>query len=79
MNDFFFFFWGEPLRLSMTLLTCDWIEFGLTNFIEKVSRFGEIIESCGGPCHLSTISLKNFHLFKNAESVINFYLKKKIN
>ena len=38
----------------------------------------EIIESSGGPRHLSTISLKNLHLFKIAESVINLYLKKKI-
>ena len=37
---------------------------------------GEIIESSGGPRHLSTIPLKNFHLFKIAESVINFCLKK---
>ena len=36
----------------------------------------EIIESPGGPRHLSTISLKNFHLFKIAESIINFCLKK---
>ena len=36
----------------------------------------EIIESSGGPCHLSTIPLKNFHLFKITDSVINFYLKK---
>ena len=36
----------------------------------------EIIEYSGGSRHLSTIPLKNFHLFKIAESVINFYLKK---
>ena len=35
----------------------------------------EIIESSGGPRHLSTIPLKN--LFKIAESIINFYFKKK--
>ena len=34
----------------------------------------EIIESFGGPCHLSTILLKNFHLFKIIESVISFCL-----
>ena len=33
----------------------------------------EIIESSGGPHHLSTIPLKNFHLFKITELVINFY------
>ena len=38
-------------------------------------RLGEIIESSGGPCHLSIILLKNFNLFKIAESVINFCLK----
>ena len=37
--------------------------------------FGEIIESSSVSRHLSTISLKNFNLFKIAESVINFYLK----
>ena len=36
----------------------------------------EIIESSGGLRHLSTIPVKNFHLFKIAKSVINFYLKK---
>ena len=39
-------------------------------------KLGEIIESFGGPCHLSIILLKNFHLFKIAESVINLCLKK---
>ena len=34
---------------------------------------GEIIQSSGGPCHLSTISLKNSHMFKIAELVISFY------
>ena len=42
----------------------------------KMCKLGEIIESFGGPCHLSTILLKNFHLFKIAESVINLCLKK---
>ena len=36
----------------------------------------EIVKSSGEPRHLSTIPLKNFHLFKIAESVINFCLKK---
>ena len=40
------------------------------------SYVGEIIESSGGSRHLSIILLKNFHLFKIAESVINFCLKK---
>ena len=39
-------------------------------------KIGEIIESSGGPRYLSTILLKNFYLFKIAESVINFCLKK---
>ena len=34
------------------------------------------IEYFDGSCYLSTISLKNFHLFKIAELVINFCLKK---
>ena len=29
----------------------------------------------GGPRHLSTIPVKDFHLFKIAESVFSFYLK----
>ena len=42
-----------------------------------ISTIGEIIQSSDGPRHLSTILLKNFYLFKIAESVISFYLKKK--
>ena len=34
---------------------------------------GEIIQPSSGPHHLSTIPLKNSHLFKIAESVISFY------
>ena len=40
-------------------------------------KTGEIIECSDRPHHLSTIPLKNFHLFKIAELIINFYLKKK--
>ena len=36
---------------------------------------GEIIESSSEPRHLFIIPLKNFHLFKIAESIINFCLK----
>ena len=39
---------------------------------------GEIIESSGGPRHLSTIPLKNFHLFRIAELIINLCLKKNL-
>ena len=53
------------------------LEF-ITKLCLFLSNFGEIIESSGGPRHLSTILLKNFHLFKIAESVINFCFKKKI-
>ena len=42
----------------------------------KLSSEEEIIEFSSEPCHLSTIPLKNFYLFKIAESVINFCLKK---
>ena len=42
----------------------------------SVSQKEEIIESFGGPRYLSTIPLKNFHLFKIVELVINFCLKK---
>ena len=46
---------------------------------KKVSRLEEIIRFSGRPRHLSTISPKNFHLFKITEFVINFYLKKNSN
>ena len=55
---------------------------GFRSFLVKIEELGEfkvedgeIIESSGGPRHLFTISLKNFYLFKIAESVINFCLK----
>ena len=41
------------------------------NYVE-VAKQGEIIQSFGRPCHLSTILLKDSHLFKIAESVISF-------
>ena len=44
------------------------------NFL--LSNRGEIIKSSDELRYLSTIPLKNFHLFKIAKSVINFYLKK---
>ena len=36
----------------------------------------EVIQSSGEPRHLSTIPLKDSHLFKIVESVISFYFKK---
>ena len=39
-------------------------------------RVGEIIPSSSGPRHSYTISLKDFHLFKIAELIISFCLKK---
>ena len=41
---------------------------GIKNFQEKVwrSALRKIIKFSGGPCHLSTISLKNFNWFKIA-------------
>ena len=47
------------------------------NFSTPSSR--EIIESSSGPHHLFIILLKNFHMFKIVELVINFYFKKKSN
>ena len=44
-------------------------------FFNDLSSSWEIIQSFSRPSHLSIISLKNFHLFKIAESVITFYLK----
>ena len=46
---------------------------------KKVSDIEEIIESSDGSRHLFIIPLKNFHLFKIVESVINFNLKKNSN
>ena len=40
--------------------------------------FGEIIQSFGGSRHMSTIPLKDSHLFKIVESVISFCFLKKI-
>ena len=39
-------------------------------------NLGEIIQSFSKPHHLSTIPLKDSHLFKITESVINFCFKK---
>ena len=50
-----------------------YITLNSTNIGEAI-KIGEIMESSGGLRHLSTILLKNFHLFKIVE--INFYLKK---
>ena len=38
----------------------------------KMPTLGEIIQSSSGPRHLSTIPLKNSHLFKIAELTISF-------
>ena len=43
---------------------------------ERESFLGEIIQSFGGPRHLSTIPLKDSYLFKIVELVISFCLKK---
>ena len=42
-------------------------------------KIREIIECSDRPHHLSIIPLKNFHLFKIAELIINFYFKKNSN
>ena len=47
--------------------------------MKKVLIEGEIIQYPGGPHHLSIILLKDFYLFKIAESVISFCFFKKIN
>ena len=49
--------------------------FSILPYLLSHPQQGEIIESSGGPRHLSTISLKNFHLFKIAKLIINFCLK----
>ena len=52
------------LSLSLSLITI------------VAAKVGEIIESSSESRHLSIIPLKHFHVFKIAESVINFRLKK---
>ena len=59
--------WKEGIRIYGTP--------GVPNNFPNIDMLGEIIEFSGGPRHLSTILLKNFNLFKIAESVINFCLK----
>ena len=44
--------------------------------LKRLSIVGEIIQFSSGSRYLSTIPLKNFHLFKIAKSVISFCLKK---
>ena len=44
--------------------------------LSSVSLVREIIKSSNRSRYLSTILLKNSHLFKIAESVISFYFKK---
>ena len=44
--------------------------------MDNNSTSQDIIQSFGGPCHLSTIPLKGFYLFKIVESVISFCFKK---
>ena len=48
----------------------------LPNSVRKWPHQREIIKSSSGPRHLSTIPLKNFHLFTIAESVTKFLFKK---
>ena len=52
------------------------IGYGPFWLVHGATHSGEIIESSNGPRHLSIIPLKNFHLFKIAESIINLCLKK---
>ena len=68
INYLFYLFIKTFLKWFIYLLTFPF--FFIFLFCNKV---GEIIDSSGRPRHLSTIPLKNFHLFKIAESVINFY------
>ena len=63
---------GSPGWLDSPSFTLDWVAKSLI----IMANCGEIIEYSDGSRHLSTIPLKNFQLFKIAESVINFCLKK---
>ena len=67
----------SPFFLFLVWL-CWYFSFSFLNK-KKVSDIGEIIESSDGSRHLFIIPLKNFHLFKLVESVINFNLKKNSN
>ena len=60
--------------LRLVFMACS--DGRLSFIVIKGCYYGEIIEFSGGARYLSTISLKNFHLFKITESVINFCLKK---
>ena len=68
-RSFFFFF------LMHVQLSCLNFQQLMLCSLYVPQEFREIIESSGESRHLSTIPLKNFHLFKIAESIINFYLK----
>ena len=69
-----FFFLGGLFHEVVKLETNDWVLLLIP--LHSVTAAGEIIEPSDGPRYFSTISLKNFHLFKIAELVINFCLKK---
>ena len=64
----FFFFFFVPL------LPSQFVAIIVTQLTPPLPR--EIIQSSGGPCHLSTIPLKDSYLFKIAKSVISFCFKK---
>lgn len=54
--------------------------YNLNTYLDSIAKTlssREIMKSFGRTCHLFIILLKNFHLFKIAKLIINFYLKKK--
>ena len=61
--------------VHQNILSPNWEKIEVKKRMPTKAEFGEIIQSSGGPRHLSTILLKGSHLFKIAESVIKFYLK----
>ena len=73
MEFFSLFYFHFSLFFDSHLLS---LHLSLLPSLFSLSLSGEIIESFGEPRHLSTIPLKNFHLFKIAELVINFCFKK---
>ena len=76
-------FYGKTKKtINILIIFFIFHKSGVKTFLKLIINHcpkGEIIKSSSGPRHLSTIPLKNFHLFKITKSVINLCLKKKFN
>ena len=73
-QDFFSFFGENLVRLEVNTGGENCQDLVASTCCDGAAVYlGEIIESSGGPRHLSTILLKNCYLFKITKSIINFY------